>query len=91
MFVGHLNVVLCCNPLRIADPGAHDMNRVLRGQFCLAARPQVVENTRPPGESGSADDSQEPSPQVLVGGPVPSVYVYCPRLRCIEALFKMPA
>jgi RHS repeat-associated protein len=63
--------VLRGDGLAVPDPLADDVQRVVLGQFGLARASQVLKNLRPRLEAGAAEDSDELSPQVGVGTPIP--------------------
>ncbi|MBQ18584.1 MAG: hypothetical protein CMJ65_15830 [Planctomycetaceae bacterium] len=62
--VGHLQVVLLGDCRAVADPGTHDVGRMLGFQFRLPTGPQVVEDPGPGFESRPLDDPAQLGPQV---------------------------
>ncbi|MCO6043644.1 hypothetical protein NG895_06970 [Aeoliella sp. ICT_H6.2] len=64
VLVGHLQVVLRRDRLRVAHPFTDHVDRELFGEFSLARAPQVVEQLGPGIDTSTADDPQELSPQV---------------------------
>jgi hypothetical protein len=62
-----LQVMLGGDALRIANPGADDVNREDGGQLHLASGAQVLEKLRPGRKPGPANDSRDMDTHVLVG------------------------
>ena len=64
MVVGHLQVVLRRDGLRVADPLANDVHGEVFGEFRLPRATEVLEQLGPGLQTGPLDDPKQLSPQV---------------------------
>ena len=88
MLAGHLEIMLRCDRLRIADPGAGDMHRELLSELRLAGRAEVLKSLWPRFQTGSPNDPMQLSSQILVSAAILGHDEFRPRFGKFKSVFK---
>ena len=86
--VGHLQVVLGGDRCRVSDPRTDDVQRVVLGQFGLAAGSHVVEQSFPGRYARASKYSLELRSQVLVAASIAIDNVQAALLCLVESFLK---
>ncbi|ODA36726.1 hypothetical protein A6X21_15395 [Planctopirus hydrillae] len=89
VFIGHLQVMPLGNLLAVPQPFRDDMQREVLAKFCLAGRPQILEQLRPGSQPRPPDDSFETGSQILPTITHGRNHEYTSRFCRIESRFKV--